>query len=121
MLKFGQFVCKHKKTILIIALILLIPSILGMKATRTNYDILAYLPDNIETIQGQNILKDDFNMGAFSVIILSVWCEPWRLMWLTASLTSSTSLAETMRARYSLNSFSSIVESVELNMVVDAK
>ena len=70
MLKFGQFVCKHKKTILIIALILLIPSILGMKATRTNYDILAYLPDNIETIQGQNILKDDFNMGAFSVIIL---------------------------------------------------
>ena len=47
MLKFGQFVCKHKKTILIISLLLLIPSIIGIKATRINYDILAYLPDDI--------------------------------------------------------------------------
>ena len=70
MLKIGQFICKHKIIILIIALALIIPSIIGMKATRVNYDILAYLPDDIETIKGQDILKNDFNMGAFSMIIV---------------------------------------------------
>ena len=68
--KFGQFICKHKVVILIISLLLLIPSIIGYKATRVNYDILVYLPDNIETIKGENILADDFDMGAFSVVIL---------------------------------------------------
>ena len=68
--KFGQFICKHKVAILIISLLLLIPSIIGYKATRVNYDILVYLPDNIETIKGKNILADDFDMGAFSVVIL---------------------------------------------------
>ena len=68
--KFGQFICKHKVAILIISLLLLIPSIIGYKATRVNYDILVYLPDNIETIEGENILADDFDMGAFSVVIL---------------------------------------------------
>lgn len=70
MLKFGEFVCKHKKTILIVALLLLIPSIIGMKLTRINYDILVYLPEDIETIQGENILSEKFNMGAFSMIVL---------------------------------------------------
>ena len=68
--KFGQFICKHKVAILIISLLLLIPSIIGYKATRVNYDILVYLPGNIETIKGENILADDFDMGAFSVVIL---------------------------------------------------
>ena len=68
--KFGQFICKHKVAILLISLLLLIPSIIGYKATRVNYDILVYLPDNIETIKGENILADDFDMGAFSVVIL---------------------------------------------------
>ena len=68
--KFGQFICKHKVAILIISLLLLIPSIIGYKATRVNYDILVYLPDNIETIKGENILADEFDMGAFSVVIL---------------------------------------------------
>lgn len=68
MLKFGQFVTKHKKIILIIGMLLLIPALVGMKATKVNYDILVYLPDNIETIQGENILKDDFGMGAYSMI-----------------------------------------------------
>lgn len=66
----GEFVCKHRKAILIIALVLLIPSIIGIKATRINYDILVYLPDDIETIKGENILSEDFDMGAFSVVIL---------------------------------------------------
>ena len=68
--KIGEFIVKHKKIILIIALLLIIPSIIGMKATKINYDILVYLPDDIETIKGENILKDDFNMGAFSVVVL---------------------------------------------------
>ena len=60
MLKFGEIICKHKKLILLIALLLLIPAVIGMMATRINYDILVYLPDNIETIQGQKILTDEF-------------------------------------------------------------
>lgn len=68
--KFGKAICKHRKLILVIALLLLIPSIMGIKATKINYDILVYLPDDIETIKGENILSEDFNMGAFSVVIL---------------------------------------------------
>ena len=68
--KFGEFVCKYRKAILIIALLLLIPSVIGMKATRINYDILVYLPSDIETIKGEKILSEDFNMGAFSIIIV---------------------------------------------------
>ena len=70
MLKFGETICKHRKLILIIALLLLIPSIIGMKTTKVNYDILVYLPENIETIQGENILKEEFDMGSFSVIVV---------------------------------------------------
>ncbi len=68
--RLGKAICKHKRLILIIALLLLIPSIIGMKATRINYDILVYLPEDIETIQGEKILSDDFDMGAFSVVLL---------------------------------------------------
>ena len=70
MLKFGEKICKHKKLILIIALLLLIPSIIGMKATKINYDILCYLPNDIETIEGENILSEEFNMGAFSIVLV---------------------------------------------------
>ena len=70
MQKFGEFVVKYRKIILIIAVALLIPSFLGMKATRVNYDILTYLPGDIKTIQGENILTQDFNMGAYSVVVL---------------------------------------------------
>lgn len=70
MKKFGEFICKYRRLILIIALLLLIPSLIGMKLTKINYDILVYLPDDIETIQGENILSEEFNMGSFSVIVL---------------------------------------------------
>ena len=66
----GNAVCRYRKFILIIAFILLIPAIIGMKATRINYDILVYLPENIETVKGEKILSEDFDMGGFSVIIL---------------------------------------------------
>ena len=70
MQKFSQLICKHRKLVLIIALLLLIPSVLGMMATRVNYDILVYLPEDIETLRGQKILQEDFDMGAFSIVII---------------------------------------------------
>ena len=70
MLDFARKICKNKTLILIIAILLLIPSFLGMKATRVNYDILVYLPENIETMQGQNILQNNFNMGSYSIVLL---------------------------------------------------
>ena len=68
--KFGKIVCKFRKLIIIIALLLIIPSVLGMMSTRINYDILIYLPEDIETIKGENILSKDFDMGAFSIVII---------------------------------------------------
>ena len=58
MLKLGEAVTRKRKLILVIAVLLLIPSVIGMMATRINYDVLSYLPDDIETIKGQDILLD---------------------------------------------------------------
>ena len=68
--KIGRLICKYRKVILTLGLLLLIPAIYGMKATKINYDILVYLPENIETIQGENILSKDFNMGGFSMVLI---------------------------------------------------
>ena len=68
--RFGEFIVKHKVLIIIIALVLLIPSLIGYKATRVNYDILVYLPDTIKTVQGQDILSNDFKTGAYSIVLL---------------------------------------------------
>ncbi len=70
MRKFGDFICKNKNLILIISLLLLIPAFIGMTKTKINYDILVYLPKEIETVKGQNILADEFDMGAFSITII---------------------------------------------------
>ena len=70
MKKFSNFVVKNKRIIVIISLFLLIPSIIGLLITKTNYDILVYLPSDIETLKGQKILEEDFNMGAFSVSLV---------------------------------------------------
>ena len=70
MIKLGKWITKHRVIILIVAVVLLIPSVLGMIATRINYDMLNYLPDTMETIQGQDILLNDFGKGAFSMIIV---------------------------------------------------
>lgn len=70
MKKLGEKICKNRIKILIITLILFIPAIIGMEITKINYDILVYLPDSIETIEGQNILTEEFDMGAFSVTII---------------------------------------------------
>ena len=68
--KLGMAICKHKRLILIIAILLLIPAAIGMHATRVNYDILVYLPKDIETVKGEEILTNDFNMGAYSIAIV---------------------------------------------------
>ena len=70
MKKISELICKYRVLILIVAIVLLIPSIIGYKATRVNYDILVYLPDSIKTVQGQNILSEDFNTGAYSIVVL---------------------------------------------------
>ena len=70
MIKFGKWIAKHKVLIVIISMLLLIPSFLGMAATRVNYDILSYLPDSLETVEGQDIMVDEFGMGAFSMVVI---------------------------------------------------
>jgi len=69
--KFEDFIVKNRVTILILTLILMIPAFIGIQATKINYDILVYLPEDIETIKGQGILTDEFNMGAFAVSMLN--------------------------------------------------
>ncbi len=69
MKKISSFITKHNKLIVIIGLLLLIPCIFGYINTKINYNILVYLPDNIETIKGQNILKDDLGIGSYAFIM----------------------------------------------------
>ncbi len=71
MIKFGKWVVKHRALILIISLVLLVPSLLGIINTRVNYDILSYLPENIETMKGQDILLDEFGKGGFSMVMIN--------------------------------------------------
>ncbi len=67
--KLGKWTVKNRVMILIISVLLLIPSIAGYIRTKVNYDLLVYLPDDIETMVGQDILKDEFGSGAFSMFI----------------------------------------------------
>ncbi len=70
MIKFGKKVVKFRIPILIISFLLLIPATFGYVNTRINYDILSYLPSNIETMKGQDILLDEFGTGAFSLCVV---------------------------------------------------
>lgn len=63
-------IVKHRVVVLIISLLLLIPSVLGMINTRINYDILDYLPKDMDTVKGQQVLLDEFHKGAFSLIVV---------------------------------------------------
>ena len=70
MVNLGKKIVKYRVTILIIGILLLIPSVFGYLKTRVNYDILYYLPDHIDTMQGQDILMEDFGKGAFAMEIV---------------------------------------------------
>ncbi len=67
---FGKFITRHKFIILIFGLLLIIPSVIGMSMTRVNYDLLSYLPKSLETVEGQDIMVDEFGMGAFSMVVV---------------------------------------------------
>ena len=67
--KFSRGIVKSRFVIFIISLVLLIPSFFGYISTRVNYDVLSYLPKDIETMVGQDVLMDDFGTGAFTMIV----------------------------------------------------
>lgn len=69
-MKFGKWVVKCRIPILVLAVALLVPSLIGMIMTRINYDMLTYLPGDIDTVVGQDILMDEFGKGAFSFVII---------------------------------------------------
>ena len=69
-MRFSKAVVKYRIPILILTVLLMIPSCLGMLGTRINYDMLDYLPDDMDTVIGQNELMEDFGKGAFSFIIV---------------------------------------------------
>lgn len=68
--EFGKFIVKARHAILIISILLLIPAAIGYLNTRVNYDLLYYLPDGIDTMTGQDIMMDEFNSGAFSIVMV---------------------------------------------------
>ena len=71
MKKINQFITNHSILVVIVALLLLIPSLIGYVNTKINYNILVYLPSDIETIKGQDILTNDFGIGAFSFVTVN--------------------------------------------------
>ncbi|HBE09084.1 MAG TPA: hypothetical protein DCY81_00875, partial [Lachnospiraceae bacterium] len=70
MSRFGKTVVKLRVPILIMSLLLLVPAAMGYFKTRINYDVLTYLPKDIETMKGQEILANDFGTGAFSLVVV---------------------------------------------------
>ena len=68
--KVGKWIARHRILMLIIGFLLVIPSAIGMAKTRVNYDLLSYLPEHLETVKGQDILVDEYGMGAFSMVVV---------------------------------------------------
>ena len=66
---FTKWLVRHRVLVVIVCLVLLVPSVLGMAATKTKYDLLYYLPSDLETVKGQDILMEDFGKGAFSLLV----------------------------------------------------
>ena len=70
MKRFGQLIVKGRYIILVVSILLLIPAAIGYFNTRVNYDLLYYLPDGIDTMKGQEILMDEFDAGAFGIVMV---------------------------------------------------
>lgn len=70
MKRISDFICKHRWLVAIVSGLLLVPALFGYLATKVNYDLLVYLPSDIETLEGQEILTEEFGMGAFSVAVV---------------------------------------------------
>lgn len=69
-IKFGKWLTKNKVFVIIFAVLLMVPAVIGYVSTRINYDVLSYLPNSLETVSGQDIMVDEFGMGAFSMVIV---------------------------------------------------
>ena len=69
-MRFSRAVVKYRVLILVLAVLLLVPSVIGMINVRINYDMLDYLPSDMDTVIGQNKLMEEFGKGAFSFIIV---------------------------------------------------
>ncbi len=69
MKRFTKWLIRHRIAVIILCLALMVPSILGMAATKTKYDLLYYLPQDLETVRGQEILLEDFGKGAYSLLV----------------------------------------------------
>ena len=69
MVKIGKWIARHRVLILILGILLVVPSVIGMAKTRVNYDLLSYLPEHLETVKGQDLLVDEYGMGAFSMVV----------------------------------------------------
>lgn len=69
MKKIALWEAKHPKTVLLLAVLLLIPALIGFACTGVNYDILSYLPDELESMQGEQVLDDTFNTAGISIVI----------------------------------------------------
>ena len=67
--RFARWLVKHRAVVVIVCLALMIPSVFGMMSTKVKYDLLYYLPEDLDTIKGQNILTEDFGKGAFSLCV----------------------------------------------------
>ena len=70
MVKAGKWIAKHRFIILLLGILLLIPSFIGMAKTRINYDLLSYLPESLETVEGQDVMVDEYGMGAFAMVVV---------------------------------------------------
>ena len=70
LVKTGKWIARHRVLILLLGILLLVPSVIGMAKTRINYDLLSYLPEHLETVKGQDILVDEYGMGAFSMVVV---------------------------------------------------
>lgn len=70
MVKVGKWIARHRVLILILGALLAIPAFIGIVKTRVNYDLLSYLPEKLETVEGQDILVDEYGMGAFSMVVV---------------------------------------------------
>lgn len=70
MVKVGKWIAKHRIFILLVSILLLIPAAIGKAETKINYDLLSYLPGDLETVKGQDILVDEYGVGAFSMVVV---------------------------------------------------
>ena len=70
MVKVGKWIARHRIFILLVSILLLVPAAIGKAETKINYDLLSYLPGDLETVEGQDILVDEYGMGAFSMVVV---------------------------------------------------